>query len=489
MSSSKTEVKARRPVVAGFFPDPSVCRVGDTYWMACSSFEYAPGVPLFRSTDLLNWEQVGNALTRPSQLEVGKAAPSSGIFAPTLRFHDGRFWMITTNWSDGQGQLLSWATDPTGEWSDPVRLPTVPGIDPELAWDDDGTCYLTWSNGPAGIFQNVIDPLTGAVLSEQRHLWSGTGGMYPEGPHLYHVGEHWYLLIAEGGTERGHAVTLARGPSPSGPFEAAPENPLLTARSTDLPVQNTGHGDLIQRPDGPWAMVYHGVRTRGRSPRWHVLGREAFAAEVVWVDGWPRLGAPIEPATDAAAEIEELTANQLPVSWIAPNRFPDEAMQWSGGRWRLLGPAFVGRRQQHLAARITATVDVRQGAGGIGIRIDPRHRFDIEADADHVRATAYIGGIAMTLGRAPVPAPGRVRLELRAVPVDETRGPDEIVADLLTDGGRVELGRLDGRYLSTEVAGGFTGRLAGLVASRGELTVLSFTYSGSDAPEVVDSWN
>ncbi|MFF5078451.1 family 43 glycosylhydrolase [Actinoplanes sp. NPDC000266] len=458
-------------MLPGFHPDPSVCRAGDTYWLACSSFEYAPGVPLFRSTDLLTWEQTGNALSRPSQLDVSAAGPSGGIFAPSLRFHDGRFWLITTNWSDGRGQLLSWATDPAGEWSDPIRLPAE-SIDPELAWDDDGVCYLTLSEGPAGIAQYVIDPLTGELLSGRRHLWSGTGGMFPEGPHLYHVGGYWYLLIAEGGTERGHAVTIARGPSPSGPFEPCPHNPLLTARGTDRPVQNTGHADLIQRPDGTWAMLYHGVRARGGSPQWHVLGRETFASEIEWHDGWPRLTTPIEPPAPGTVEIDELAGETLPPSWVAPHRFPAEVLHRVGDRWQLDGPAFAGRRQQHLAARVTATIDARHGCGGLGVRIDPRHRLDIEIDGDHARAVARVGDLTMTLGETRVLDPGQVRLELQMVPA----GPDEIVAR--ADG--VELGRLDGRYLSTEVAGGFTGRILGVAAIRGRLSILSFTYSGTD---------
>ena len=123
--------------------------------------------------------------------------------------------MITTNWSDDGGQLLVHAEDPAGPWSEPVRIPSAMGIDPDLAWDDDGTCLMTYAGfgpeGGEGIVQSAIDPLTGEVLTERRWLWSGTGGKFPEGPHLYRIGEWWYLLIAEGGTERGHAVTIARG--------------------------------------------------------------------------------------------------------------------------------------------------------------------------------------------------------------------------------------------------------------------------------------
>ena len=320
-------MSVQRPVIPGFHPDPSICRVGDTYYLVTSSFEYAPGVPIFRSTDLRSWEQIGHVLDRPSQLDVSKAGPSGGIFAPTLRHHDGRFWMITTNWADDGGQLLVHAEDPAGPWSEPVRIPSAMGIDPDLAWDDDGTCLMSYAgfgpDGGEGIVQSAIDPLTGEVLTERRWLWSGTGGKFPEGPHLYRIGEWWYLLIAEGGTERGHAVTIARSRSPQGPFESNPGNPLITHRGTDEPVQNTGHADLVERPDGGWAIVYHGVRARGSSPEWHVLGRETFADEVVWEDGWPVLTGHVEPACRRTSRSPRTsTGDELPPSWVGGVALP-----------------------------------------------------------------------------------------------------------------------------------------------------------------------
>jgi xylan 1,4-beta-xylosidase len=489
----------RHPVVPGFHPDPSICRVGDTYYLATSSFEYAPGVPIFRSTDLRSWEQVGHALGRPEQLDVSTSVPSGGIFAPTLRYHDGRFWLITTNASFYETLLVT-ATDPAGPWSDPVRLPGVTGIDPDLAWDDDGRCLCTYSgfgeHGHVGIVQSVIDPVTGELLTEREPLWQGSGGKFAEGPHLYHVGDFWYLLIAEGGTERGHAVTIARGPSPAGPWEPCPWNPLLTARGTDSPVQNTGHADLVQRADASWAIVFHGVRTRGVSPEFHVLGRETFAAEVSWQDGWPRVGAWLEP-TDGAVDVDELAGQELTASWVSPRRFPAEVFRREDGGWRLtaLGGdpagddlAFAGRRQEHLYCRVRAVVDVDDGVGGISVRIDPLHHLDLEVEGDRVRAVAQVGRLRSVLGEARTPATEPV-LEIRAVPDDEHsarmgRGPDLLVAGILGLDGFTELGRLDGRYVSTEVAGGMTGRMVGAWCSSGSMVVRSLRYTGADDPDV-----
>lgn len=486
----------QRPVLPGFHPDPSICRVGDTYYLVTSSFEYAPGVPVFRSTDLRSWEQIGNVLDRPSQLDVSKAGPSGGIFAPTLRHHDGRFWMITTNWSDDGGQLLVHADDAAGPWSEPVRIPSAMGIDPDLAWDHDGACLMSYAGfgpqGGEGIVQSVIDPLTGEVLTERRQIWNGTGGKFPEGPHLYRIGDWWYLLIAEGGTERGHAVTIARSRTPRGPFESNPANPILTHRGTDLPVQNTGHADLVERPDGTWAIVYHGVRTRGSSPEWHVLGRETFADEIVWEDGWPVLTDHVDPpaAVDAVVR-EDLSSRALPPSWVAASRFPSEVVTRQDDAWCVTAdgpqPVFVGRRQEHLFGRARARVDV-EGVGGLSIRIDPRHALDLEVAAGSVRATWAVGDVRHELGRAEVSGPAE--LELRMLPAEghqfsTARGPDRVVAGIVRDGGFTELGEVDGRYLSTEVAGGMTGRIVGISCTSGRVLVRSFDYEGADDPAVV----
>jgi len=484
-------VTVQRPVLPGFHPDPSICRVGDTYYLATSSFEYAPGVPIFASTDLRSWELVGHALDRPSQLDVSKAGPSGGIFAPTLRHHDGRFWMITTNWADDGGQLLVHAEDAAGPWSEPVRIPSAIGIDPDLRWDDDGTCLMSYAGfgpgGGEGIVQSPIDPSTGEVLAERRWLWAGTGGKFPEGPHLYRIGDWWYLLIAEGGTERGHAVTIARSKSPQGPFEGNPNNPLITHRGTDEPVQNTGHADLVERPDGSWAIVYHGVRARGSSPEWHVLGRETFADEVVWTDGWPVLTAHVEPALPPERAVPESLDGGLPPSWVGASRFPSEFVTVDDGVLRVAGdgePVFVGRRQEHLHARVRARLDV-EGVGGISVRIDPTHAVELEVADGRVQAVWAVGAVRHVLGESDLPANGE--LEIRLLP-DESgnpflgRGPDIVVAGIVRGDVFTELGRVDGRYLSTEVAGGMTGRMVGVVCRSGAVLVRSFDYVGADDP-------
>ena len=496
-SAPARDISITNPVIPGFHPDPSVCRAGEDYYLACSSFEYYPGVPVFHSRDLVHWTQIGNALDRPSQLRLPADSPSSGgLYAPTLRYHDGRFWLIITNVS-GDGNLLFTATDPAGPWSDPIRLPGVHGIDPDLAWDDEGNCWCT----VAGVSQVRLDPHKGETFGEPRRLWSGApGAKAPEAPHLYHIGEYWYLLIAEGGTERCHGVSIARGRTPNGPFEPCPENPILTHRGTDHPVQNTGHGDLVQGPDGSWWMVFLGVRPQGGTPGWHVLGRETFLAPVTWVDDWPVVGEvsttpapppwPLQPPL-AAPVRDDFELSELAPSWVSLRSRPvdnctvKERSGWLSLRARgesLDDPAavFVGRRQQHLSCRARTLVDPADGSGGLALRLDEQHHYEIEATASEVRVIARIGPLRSVVASRPVTGGSTVLRIEAAVPrqvTDARQGPDTVslgVED--ADGAFAALAALDGRYLSTEVAGGFTGRVIGLYASQGTVHFDWFDY-------------
>ena len=253
------------PVLRGFYPDPSICRVGEDYYMVTSSFAYYPGVPVFHSRDLRHWEQLGHVLTRPSQLPLDCRHISGGIYAPTLRYHDGLFYMITTN-VDGIGDFIVTAKDPAGPWSEMHVLKDVPGIDPSLMWDDDGTCYMCgneWGSGEPVLWAAVLDTET-FTLGERHMLWGGAlhDCHAPEAPHLYKKDGWYYLMIAEGGTEYFHAVTIARSRSVFGPYTGFEGNPIVTHRhlGKDFPISNVGHADLVETQSGDWYMVLLGSR-------------------------------------------------------------------------------------------------------------------------------------------------------------------------------------------------------------------------------------
>lgn len=493
------------PVISGFHPDPSICRVDDTYYLVNSSFEYAPGVPIHRSTDLLTWTLVGNILSRPGQLAPHAGTASSGIYAPTLRHHDGRFWMVTTNVSEmRRGHLIVSAEKPEGPWTDPVHVTGTLGIDPDLAWDEAGVCHLTWASfqpGLRGIACVPIDPVTGAMLAEPRLLWNGTGLAAPEGPHLYRRAGWWYLLLAEGGTERGHTVTVARARSLDGPFEAAPHNPVLTHRSTDHPVQNTGHADLVELADGSWAMVYLGVRPRGRTPKFHVNGRETFLAGVDWVDGWPVVDEQRFPVTRRDHSFtDRFTRPGLDPRWVAPGTFPTAFTRWEGPGRLVLGrppqpprtPALLLTRARDTEWTAQARLDTSSGTGRFLLRIDSAHWYGLTADADGVEATVAIGPAVSRVARIPRPAGRAVTLRItvhdaeRAGEHGEPDAPDLVELAVVDDDGTCEvLGTFDGRYLSTEVAGGFTGRMLGVEPVDGEVTLEEVSYTarrGRDTP-------
>lgn len=467
------------PVLGGSHPDPSVCRVGSDYYLATSSFEYLPGIPIHHSRDLVHWRLLANVVTRPSQIAFPAALPpSDGIWAPTLRHHDGRFW-VATHLRGAGGNVLFTADDPAGPWSDPVPV-DVPGIDPDLAWDDDGSCWSATS----GIRLSRIDPATGRVLEGPIPVWPGTGGAYPEAPHLYRIGPWWYLLIAEGGTERGHGVTIARAPTPRGPFEPCPRNPILTHRSTARPIQSTGHGDLVEAADGSWWIVVLGTRPRGASPQFHVLGRETFLAPVSWQDGWPVVGA-VEPEAvapgarhpwPATPRRDDFDGPELSPAYISPRA--RAAGSWSlsatPGSLTLAATGetldrppytWIGTRQAAPAWGVATRVAADPGArAGLSIRLDDDHHYDLELQDGVVSAVARIGPLCQVVGRRAV-GPGAHELRFEMDPAGTERGPDRI--RLLVDGHDTPLAVLDGRYLSTEVATGFFGRVIGMYVTAG----------------------
>jgi alpha-N-arabinofuranosidase len=484
----------RNPVLPGFHPDPSVVRVGDWFYLVNSSFELFPGVPIHRSQDLVHWEPIGYVLARDSQLPLADAEPSGGIYAPTIRYHDGTYYMITTNVSHG-GNFFVTAKDPAGPWSEPVWVKGQGGIDPSLLFDDDSKVYLTSTGSGGGIYASEIDVATGKVLtSPPRLVWKGTGGRYPEGPHLYKISGRYYLMISEGGTEYGHMVTIARASSPWGPFEPCPRNPILSHRDTPIsqPIQATGHADLVQDGEGNWWMVFLAIRPQG-GQHWHHLGRETFLAPVRWdAQGWPMVNDGKLIALDMHAR--GLPARALPVPPVRDDFVGPLGAAWNFLRnpvrasystterpgWLTLhgtavtldqdkgvSPTFAGRRQEHLRARIAARIDFapsREGEeAGLVLYRAPRHRYELgvrRSGAGREVFVRQIVGAHISMVTAAAAAPGKdpLVLQISAEPNSYSfawgPSPDRLQ----------RIDAAETRLLATEVTGGFIGTYVGMYA-------------------------
>lgn len=286
------------PILAGFYPDPSICKAGSDYYMVNSTFCYFPGIPIFHSTDLIHWEQIGNVLDRQSQIPLeGTRLVNDGIYAPTIRYHDGTFYVITTNVRGGMGNFLVTAKDPAGPWSEPFCLGSE-GIDPSLFFDDDGRCYYCGTKerregaryyGDNEIYIQELNLDTMKLTGESWPAWHGAlrGAEWPEGPHIYKKDGWYYLLISEAGTAHMHCVTVARSKSLREPFTGYPGNPILTHRHLGLnyPIVNVGHPDIVETDKGEWWMVLLASRPYGGYYR--NLGRETFLVPMTWEAGWP----------------------------------------------------------------------------------------------------------------------------------------------------------------------------------------------------------
>ncbi|BDI34558.1 glycoside hydrolase 43 family protein [Capsulimonas corticalis] len=275
------------PVVRGMNPDPSICRAGDDFYLATSTMNFYPGVPIHHSKDLVNWRLIGHCLTRPAHFQPDQTNGAPMIYAPTLRYHDGVFYMVTTN-VHGGGNFFVTATDPAGPWSDPIVVDQEV-FDPSLLFDTDGKVYYSrrGSFEHKDVIQAEIDIQTGKLLTEYRSLGVGMVSDDAEGPHVYHIGDWYYLMQAEGGSRFLHMETISRSRSPWGPFEPCPHNPILSQHEAWWhPVRSLGHADLVEAADGTWWAVFLGTRHASYDSL-TILGRETFLARVDWVDGWP----------------------------------------------------------------------------------------------------------------------------------------------------------------------------------------------------------
>lgn len=520
----------RNPILTGTHPDPSVCRVGDEYFLVTSTFEYVPGIPVFRSTDLVTWTLVGHAIAEvggPGQLDLATVPSSGGLYAATIRHHDGVFYVVTTlvHGTGRTGTFLVTARDAAGPWSDPIWIDEATGIDPSLFFDDDGRAWMTGTrlaepglwHDQTEVWLREFDPVTCALVGEEFVIWHGAleGAVWAEGPHLYRVEGRYYLLAAEGGTERGHAVSVAASDTITGPYVGHPGNPVLTHRhlGRDYPLVGVGHADLVEAVDGGWWAVLLASRPYGGGD-FANLGRETHLVPVEWQDGWPVFapgrgvvaeaftapaGAAAQPS-DGLLQRDDFDGRDLALEWTGVRGSPKSftSLDARPGWLRLtptgcgladIGtPAFIGRRQQHRRATLTAVVDAnRTAAAGLAVRQseDAHITIAVERAAAGARVVARsrFGGADSVLGELAV-APGPVTLRIRAT--DQRYALEALVA-----GAWASVGAADGSALSSSVAGGFLGIWMGAFATGDRASthvdIDWIEYLGGDSPNSISA--
>lgn len=501
---------AKNPILPGFYPDPSICAVGEDYYLVNSTFAYFPGIPIMHSKDLVHWEQIGNVMNRNSQLPLKEAGHSAGLFAPTIRYHEGTFYVICTNISYG-GNFVVTAANPEGPWSEPYYIDGADGIDPSLFFDEDGRCYYIGTHpNPEGckydgdwyVWIQEFDVKSMQLIGEPKNVWNGSmkNIIWPEGPHLYKKGKYYYILHAEGGTGPYHAITVCRSKNIWGPYENNFCNPILTHRhlGQKYPIQYVGHGDLIETPAGEWYMTVLAVRPK---EGYTTLGRETFLAKVVWENDWPVVNPGVGLLTDTVEinlpkwKIQEdrnsytyRTGSKtcIPGSNRVYDfrnmkelgdeflflRNPEEKMYQlteEGLKLRFgsatlkekASPSYIAIRQQHHKCRVEATLETKSltTAKRAGIALLQSDEYQLRMEVSDSKAEVILSekGIDRRIGSARVDAE-EVKLNISINNIKATAG-------LLIHNKEVVLAEdLDIHTLSTEVAGGFVGCTIGIYA-------------------------
>lgn len=518
--------KLTNPIIPGYYPDPSIIRVEDDFYLACSSFEMSPGLPIFHSKDLANWEQIANAIGPENGLHMEKNSGVGGLMAPTIRYHKGTYYIINTNFAD-KGNYIITAKDPAGPWSEPHWLDDVPGIDASIFFDDDDKCYIMgtgdcWDNGAGqmerGIWVAEFDIENYKLKGEPFTIFNSAlrGAGSPEAPHLYHIGDYYYLIIAEGGTEHYHSVAVARSKELFSFFEGNPANPVLTHRHMGFkaPIINVGHADIVQLKDGSWYAVF--LASRLIDGQCKNLGRETFICPVIWERGWPVFTPETgkvewsyegpkslqETVFPKIPEKEDFDSDKLPleyVFWGAPAEgmcsIHDSKLSLKCIRQKLeddIRPesfevnlsddnyvAFVGRRQCQIDTKATCKMSFVPKAGevaGLALVQAMNHQLHIErafVDGKQVLqailVTAdydlppYIPGFTSTTNRQVV---GTVEWDNQDIVLGlDIKGEDFTVLYGTDENSLKELCKVDGHIINPEKVGCMTGTLIGMFAT------------------------
>jgi alpha-N-arabinofuranosidase len=402
----QTEKGFTNPILAGFYPDPSICRVGSDYYLVTSTFAYFPGIPIFHSKDLVNWKLIGHVMDRPEQMDLEGLGVSRGIFAPAIRYHSGLFY-VTCTLVDRGGNFVVTSKAPEGPYSNPIWIPQINGIDPSMFFDENGKAYIVYNSiapnnkplydGHRTIRLYEFDIENLKVIGEEKILVNGGTDInkkpvWIEGPHIFQKDGYYYLIAAEGGTAEGHSEVVFRSKKVDGPYIPYENNPILTQRhlnpKREHPITSTGHADFIQTEAGDWWAVFLGCRPYPPfEENYYNTGRETFLAPVKWNDGWPIINPnyeevqysyplPIKPSS-ARATIpysgnfkirDDFDSDRLALNWVFL-RTPHKKWYDLNRRKSYLAmdlrpetcaerrnPSFIGRRQQHATGRASTAI-------------------------------------------------------------------------------------------------------------------------------------
>jgi alpha-N-arabinofuranosidase len=506
-------------ILQGCYPDPSITKKGDDYYLVASSFVMFPGVPIFHSNDMVNWKQIGHVLNRESQLQVGTAGISEGVYAPDIMYNPNNdtFYMITTQFASGIGNMVVKTKDPKeNNWSDPIKL-QFDGIDPALFFDDTGKAYVVHNDAPdkgkelytghrvikiweydvatdqviPGTSKIIVD---GGVDLAKQPIWI-------EAPHIYKKDGQYYLMCAEGGTGGNHSEVIFSSSHPMGPYTPAKNNPILSQRHlpTDRPnkVDWAGHADLVQTADGEWYGVFLAVRPNEKNRV--NTGRETFVLPVDWSGEWPVFEGGMEPLkalvrTPTGIErsrdksgffpngnftfTDKLNGKVLDERWIAL-RGPREKFIVNEKNGLAIKPFDVHinekkpisalfYRQQHIAFSAEVEMDYTPGSEKdfAGITCLQSEKFNYvlgvtkSENEYYMRLERTENGITKVLAQQKLNRSGKMKLRVSAE-------GDAYTFSYALDGSSYQHlgGTVSGDILSTDVAGGFTGAMIGLYAT------------------------
>jgi len=514
------------PILAGFYPDPSICRVDSSYYLVTSTFAYFPGIPVFKSGDLVHWKLIGYVMQRSGQMDTDGLGVSRGIFAPAIRYHNGVFY-VTCTLVDRGGNFVVTARAPQGPWSDPVWIPEINGIDPSLYFDQDSMAYIVYNSIPPDdeplyeghrtIRMYEFDTRHLEVAGEETILVNGgvditKKPVWIEGPHLFKKNGYYFLIAAEGGTGDQHSEVVFRSRNIRGPYVPYDNNPILTQRNLNPmrrdPITSTGHADFVETDSGDWWAVFLGCRPyQPVEDNYYNTGRETFLAPVKWIDGWPVINPgfdevqyhypfPVTPQTKSGSVPysgnfiyrDEFDKPDLDLNWEFL-RTPHETWYDLSRRDGFLAmnirpgscadsvnPSFLGRRQQHLKGRVTTAIEYSPASenekAGLLVFQNERHFYLLcKTLSDDQPVVALYKSINSE------PDNGRLSLIRSQMLSGEERdgelllrisaGNDVYAFYYGTDPDNMKLlaDKVDAKFLSTRVAGGFVGCMYALYAT------------------------